>query len=205
MGKMKTTGIIFTAVAAVFFVVILILSFALAPGFWMGAKKASSEYDDWAKSAKMGDSILVYGKIKNEEQASAGGVSIYSYTFDGCKESFLSSEDLGNKGDKILVTIEVRELGPEASSQVNSLVGWGPNFCCGLLSLAVVILGLVFILVGIKKDKNRPPEPPKSGQEESQAPSQPEPEPAVPPGKRQEQLNMMLGLTPPPRQPPPSQ
>jgi hypothetical protein len=121
-------------------------------GFWMGAKNAK-EYDDWAKDAKMGDRITISGKIAEKDSESIAGLSIYSYRMEDCKESFLSSEDIGNKGDKVTVEIEYRELGPEASKAPNSIIVNGPNICCGLASGILLIVGLLLFLIGMRKKK----------------------------------------------------
>lgn len=131
-------------------------------GFWTGAEKAKDSYDDWATTAKAGEDITVSGMIGNKEETEIMGLTLYSYKFNGCDQGFYSGEDIGGKGSMVVLTIRMTEMGPEVYSQTNSFAAWIPNICCGTLSIVFVILGLILMLVGLKKDKKaaleRPPE-----------------------------------------------
>ena len=162
MGLLKVIGIITGSLAIVSVVIILILSFALPAGFWMGAKSAEKEYDNWLENAKEGDEITVSGKIADKESGSLVGISFYTYRFKGCENGFTSSGDIGDVGDSVLVTIEFT-IAPEATSSPRSFVVWGPNICCGILSGLLLIIGLILFLIGLikkKKVKNDTVNPP---------------------------------------------
>ncbi|MFW3145191.1 MAG: hypothetical protein ACMUIE_00080 [Thermoplasmatota archaeon] len=168
MSKLKTAGLIIGIIAIVGIFLVIILSFVLPPGFWMFPKNAEKEYDDWVESSSRGDKETFHGKIAEEDETSLLGVSIYSYKFEGCDNNFLSSQDLGNEGDRIVVEIEYRELGPEASADYSSAAVWGPSCCCGSFMGILLILGIVLFLVGLLKKKKKP----------APVPPQPEPGPA---------------------------
>jgi len=203
MGKMKNFGIVIGSIALVALVVILILSFAMPAGYWMGAKDAK-EFDDWAKSAKQGDSITISGKIDEKDSESLLGVSIYTYRMKDCEASFLSSEDLGDEGDKVTVEVEIRELGPEAAAQPSSILVNGPHLCCGILAGLLIILGLVLFLIGLRK-KKEPETDTSEDVKDVQQDQQTEPPKPVNPYLQQalqRQQNMHLqGNQPPPPHP----
>lgn len=163
MSKLKTAGLVISIIAFLCIILVIILSFVLPPGFWMSPKNAEKDYDDWAGSSSRGDKENFHGKLSEEDETSLFGVSIYTYRFEGCEKTFLSSKDLGNEGDRIVVEIEHRELGPEASAQYPSFMTWGPNCCCGGFLGIALIVGIILFIVGlVKKGKKPAPLPPQT-------------------------------------------
>ncbi|MCU0798983.1 MAG: hypothetical protein MUC62_04870 [Candidatus Thermoplasmatota archaeon] len=153
MGIMKILGGVVVSLAAIAVVVILCMTLILPAGSLIfGAKSAEKEFDSWARTAKQGDEITVSGRLDEKDHTQLLGQDIYSYRFKGCRDSFMSSEDIGNKGDLVIVTITHTGI-IEASASIKPIVAFSPNICCGVFSAIFLIGGLVILLIGLKKDK----------------------------------------------------
>ena len=145
MGAMKIAGII-TGSVSLGVLILAILLMLVLPGFWLSPIDAS-EFDDWVADAKSGDITYVTGEIevKNETSLPLVG-SIYQYKFKDANTLVLSSKDIGDKGDNAFVEIEIRELGPEVCAEPSWIIVTGPNYCCSLVTIIGVIIGLILLL-----------------------------------------------------------
>ena len=153
--------------------ILAIILMLVLPGFWLSPIDVS-EFDDWAEDAKSGDATYVTGEIevKNETSIPLVG-SIYQYKFKDADTTVLSTKDIGDKGDNVFVQIEIRELGPEVSAEPSWIIVTGPNCCCSFVTIIGVIIGIILLLIGLKKKK--------TPEEASKAPSDQQPATQQPP------------------------
>jgi len=136
----KVNGLI--AFGLVLIILGALVGVALIPLFMDGAE----EYDEWAKSEPdSGETMTVGAFIKEKEEILDGAG--YQYYLEGSDVPFLSSEDVGDEGDFIIVDIQIDAMGiPEARSQSSPWV-----FVGGGAGLAVI--GIILVVVGGKKIK----------------------------------------------------
>ena len=156
MSKMAIIGGILAVLAVFFLIAVLLMSLLLPFGFWMGARSADKEYDDWVNSSSAGDSITVSGRIDEEESQYLFGMELHGYRFKGCDNGFMSKDDIGDKGQIIIVKIEKDSFGiPEVKSAQSMPITIGPNVCCCCLSGTVFLLGGILVILGIAKRGKR--------------------------------------------------
>ncbi|OYT42999.1 hypothetical protein B6U90_07365, partial [Thermoplasmatales archaeon ex4484_6] len=142
MSKMAIIGGILAVLAVFFLIAVLLMSLLLPFGFWMGARSADKEYDDWARTSSPGDSIIVSGKIKEKVSQTGIGDWSYSFRFEGCEAGFVSEKDIGDEGQYVIVKIQKDQFGiPEVKSAQSMPITIGPNVCCCCLSGTVFLLG----------------------------------------------------------------
>lgn len=144
------TGIILAVLAVFLLLVVAIMSFALPLGFWAGAERASTNYDDWVDDSNPDDSITISGRIDEEQKI----MGFNAYKLKGCDYGFTSSDDIGDEGDFVIVEIEKDSFNsPQAKSARGTPVTIGPNVCCCCFTGIIFLVGIVLVVVGIAKGK----------------------------------------------------
>lgn len=118
-------------------------------------------------SYSAGDTVTVYGKITYEKQTNLLGNTAYTYELNGDGDSendgdfnFVSSTDVGNVGDNVIVKLELQEQGFlgisaeywEATATVSPVVYMLPG-------IVLAIIGAVLLLLGLVKKENGPQQP----------------------------------------------
>ncbi len=133
-GKRKgISGIMI--LGTILMIVGLIISAAIIPA-WV---HSPSEYEDWVQEEREeGDSIWVGGYISNFTSADILDLTLYTYYLEGSDVPLLSSGNLGEEGDYIIVKVEIDEIGiPGVSSRLKESVVL--LFSAGLIGLGVLI------------------------------------------------------------------
>lgn len=127
-------------------VIILIIGGALAAVGYNGMmnKSARAMKDDkngqgGYDSYETGDRVTVTGKITNKTQEPIYGESAYRYHLDDVDGwDFLSSEDIGDEGDRVTVTLKLREGGY-----------WEVRSYSSAMTTPMTLLGLILLIVGV--------------------------------------------------------
>jgi len=173
--------------------VIGVLLMISLPVMLMMTYKDSSEYDDWVGSASAGDEEDFTGEIDEKEKEELLGVSWYVYTFKDADVGFVCSNDIGDKGDTVYVTIEYDEiLGmpfPEATNYYYLWICALPGCITSGVFGILLVIGIILVVTGKKKEgqmqqqqqqvviQNAPPPQPTINQYGRQRPPPPPPPP----------------------------
>jgi len=133
-------------VGIILLIVGVILAVALVPLTTMSPEQLEDEVEGKSMEELKGESWTVSGKIDKEEkiQEPISGQTVYTYKFEGSDVGFMSSEDVANEGEDVIVTIEITEMGPEAQSTSSPAAYYLPG-------IIILIIGVIILLVGIKK------------------------------------------------------
>ena len=89
---------------------------------------------------KKGDTIIVKGILNVKENNPIG--TGYLYGFEGSDNRFLSGENIGNKGDSIMVEIEIDDMNLPTAIRVLK----ENNYL--LISIIFIIIGLILLSFG---------------------------------------------------------
>jgi len=152
IGRAKrVSGLI--AVGLVLIIFGALVGVALIP--YVITEGGGEEYDEWVKSGPSpGETMRVGAFVKEKEEILAGAG--YQYYLEGSDVPFLSSEDVGNEGDFIIVDITIDILGiPEATGQMSPWIFVGGG-------VGLIFIGMILALVGAKKAKARADTGPKT-------------------------------------------
>jgi len=115
------------------------------------AEKAEDLKD---KDLEDGDTVTITGEITNKTEIPI----LDAYMFEMDEEvGFISSEDIGNEGDNIIVNCEVTKmdfgLGEQQVLEAKSVVNPWPFIIIGIILL---IIGILLMIVGmVKRKKSR--------------------------------------------------
>jgi hypothetical protein len=133
-------------IGIILLIVGIILAVALVPLTTMSPKDLEDEVEGKSMDELKGESWTVSGKIdeKQEVEEPVTGQKVYAYTFEDSDVGFYSSEDIANEGDDVIVTIEIKDIGPEATSTSSPAVYYLPG-------IIILIIGIIILIVGIKK------------------------------------------------------
>ncbi len=163
LGKMKVAGIVLLVISIIGLITGISLAFGLPYGLWYSSALEAREYDNWLTNPDRydGEVQTFKGEIAEKNSADIGGVTIYSYRFNGCDNGFLSSEDIGDKGDSVLIQIRIVEVVPGTMSAEVHLVPpvmlcAVPGIVVGSLFLILLIVGIILLSMGVKRDANAP-------------------------------------------------
>ena len=174
MAKKVIIGVILAIFAIFILLITAILTAALTPGFWMGAKDAEEDYDDWLYEAEEDDTVTVFGKIKQEERLDANIIGMdddrYAYRLEGCAASFWSETDIGDVDENVVVIIQIKDQNGAPTPMVVTSVPQGgayaPNACCCCFSGILFIVAILLIILGIAKGSKNKTKAPKKKKDE---------------------------------------
>ncbi len=158
-------------IIGVILLVIGVVLGALGPSlFTTSPQKLAADRDQNGltyNSYSAGDSVTVYGKITYEKQTNFLGNTAYTYELNGDGDSendgdfgFISSTDVGNVGDNVVVKLELQEQGFlgisaeywEATATISPVVYMAPG-------ILIAVIGAVLLLLGLVKKENAPQQP----------------------------------------------
>lgn len=129
----------------------IVLAIALLPLTTHTPEEVEDATEDRTPDELKGKSWTMLGTIENKEELEVEGEKIYSYEFEDTDLKFKSSEDIGDKGDDVVITVQNTELEPlEASNPENVFVYYLPGII--LISIGIVHLVLA-ILLKLKIDR----------------------------------------------------
>ena len=90
----------------------IVLAIALLPLTTHTPGKVEDATVDRTPDELKGQSWTMLGTIENKEELDIEGEKIYSYEFEDTDLKFKSSEDIGDKGDDVVITVQNTELEP---------------------------------------------------------------------------------------------
>lgn len=132
-------------------VILLIVGILIAIVGMMPMMTAEKAADIKDKDYEEGDQVTVSGEITNKSEIPT--IDAYMFVLDE-EIGFISSEDIGNEGDNIIVNCEVTEmdfgLGNQKILEAKSVANPWPLMIVGIILLVV---GILLMVVGIKKKK----------------------------------------------------
>ncbi len=150
--KILTGGAVLLILGLVF---VVLVQFVMMPSGtdW---KTASSELEN----SDVGTSMWVTGEITNEGQISMLGMDIYTYQLENVdRPTILSSIDIGNVGDNVLIEVEKTS---EGTYEISKQAKTPPIFYIGIL---LAVIGAILILVAYLKGRKEEL-PPYAGERE---------------------------------------
>lgn len=90
-----------------------------------------------------GKSWTMLGTIKTEEELVVDGQKVYGYEFEDSDLKFKSSEDIGDEGETVVITIENTQLEPlEATLPENVMVYYLPG-------IILIVIGIVHVVIAL--------------------------------------------------------
>jgi hypothetical protein len=147
MGKKRIAGTVLLIIGIIGVVLGIIGAIAL-PIFAVMMERDASEFDDWVADAQNGDEEDFSGTIAEKK-----GFLIYEYRFEEADEWFYCGEGDMEEGDLVILTIEMTEIGPEATSQLSYELCIIPGGICAAVFLVLLITGIILMVVGKKEDR----------------------------------------------------
>lgn len=147
----KRPNLLLFKILVIIGVIIIVIGFLLLTSallYQIKNVKTPAEFDEWYDSSvrNTGDTILVKGTLDEKEDNPLG--SGYAYRFEGSDNDFYSGEDIGNKGDVVLVEIEFDRM------NLPTAIGYSTEYNYLILPTILIIIGIIILLIGyIKKRK----------------------------------------------------
>ena len=132
-------------------VIVIVIGFLLLTSallYQIKNVKTPAEFDEWYDLSirNVGDTILVKGTLDKKEDNPLG--SGYAYSFEGSDNDFYSGEDLGNKGDVVLVEIKFDSM------NLPTAIGYSTEYNYLIIPTILIIIGIIISVIGyIKKRK----------------------------------------------------
>jgi hypothetical protein len=121
----------------------IVLAIALLPLTTHTPEEVEDATEDRTPEELKGKSWTMLGTIETKEELDIDGEKIYSYEFEDTDLKFKSSEDIGDKGDDVVITVQNTELEPlEASNPENVFVYYLPG-------MILIIIGAVHLVIAI--------------------------------------------------------
>ncbi len=181
------------AVVGIIFIGISVFAVFAAPYIYTDGD--GRDLDDWNKEPRVeGDEITLMLTIYTEKEIPLGDETLKTYTFqDSPRQTVVfSTEDIGDKGDTVLVTIKWENSDPQVSSTTNIWLCRGPGFIITFIGVIIFIAGLAVFNAMNRKYKQQIAEWEKITKEErkvvlKQKFDQPPPRPAELTGSPQPQ------------------
>jgi hypothetical protein len=133
----------FLLTSIILIIIGIVLAVALLPLTTTTPDEVEDATEDRTPEELKGKSWTMLGTIENKEEVDVDGEKVYSYEFEDTDLKFKSSEDIGDKGDEVVITVQNTELEPlEASGPENVLVYYLPG-------IILIIIGIVHLALAI--------------------------------------------------------
>jgi hypothetical protein len=133
----------FLLTSIILIIIGIILAVALLPLTTSTPDEVEDATEDRTPEELKGKSWTMLGTIENKEETEVDGETIYSYDFEDTDLKFKSSEDIGDKGDEVVITVQNTELEPlEASNPENLIVYYLPG-------IILIVIGIIHLILAI--------------------------------------------------------
>jgi hypothetical protein len=158
MGAMKVVSIVLLIIAALGVLAGALLLLMLPDT----AYETPSGYDDWMTDSDPGSRKTYKGTLADETYMNLSGTPTKAYRFQGCTLGFFAGSDVGNIGDEVMLTLEVRDAGGLHYAYVIGTESDMLYYVPGIIVLGVGLLfgfiGLIVLIVGaVRKNKGKTP------------------------------------------------
>ena len=159
MGKMKVVGIVFLIIAIIGVILGAVAAFSLPWFLFLSDGLPAEEYDDWIEdpSRRDGDIQAFRGNLGKKDSGDLGGTTFYVYKFEGCDNSFLSSMDVGDEGDYVLLEIKAVDvfgsMQAEVYTNANYMYCTIPGFIMIGIFALVLVISIILVVIGVKQDR----------------------------------------------------
>jgi hypothetical protein len=142
MGAMKVVSIVLLIIAALSVLAGALLLLMLPDT----AYDTPSGFDDWMTNSDPGSRKTYTGTLAEETYQNLSGTPTKAFRFRGCTLGFFAGSDVGNIGDEVTLTLEVRDAGGLHYAYV---VGTESNMLYYVPGIIVLIIGLLFGSIGL--------------------------------------------------------
>jgi hypothetical protein len=121
----------------------IILAAVLLPLTTQTPEEVEDETANKTPEELKGKSWTMLGTIKTKEEFEVDGQKVYGYEFEDTDLKFKSSEDIGDEGETVIITIENTQLEPlEATLPENVMVYYLPG-------IILIIIGIVHVVFAV--------------------------------------------------------
>jgi len=187
MGAMKVVGIVLLIIAALGMLAGALLLLMLPDTAYEGP----SGFDDWMTNSDPGSQKTFKGTLAEETYMNLSGTPTKAFRFQGCTLGFFTGSDIGNIGDEVILTLEVRDAGGRHYAYLigteSDMLYYVPGIIVLAVSLLFGLVGLMVIIIGaVRKSKGKttatgpktqqPPPPPEKNETRVFAPPPPPPD-----------------------------